>query len=396
MSGTIVLGLGDNIDYEIRWDSAVLEALIRRYAIKNGELSQEIEIAGERALAVSILRFLRDEKGGECFVHAPRIIEDFSQYFTKRVTLGGTSVRAAIAMHKIGFASSVHLVTMNPYVRELLPEDCRYICSADEERIYPHLIVQYYEGTTVDADDIHIRTKRANRIIYVNDPDNMLMKLSPQLGDLIADAGVFLISGFNAMQDRPLLESRLDELNRAMRKLSADAQVFYEDGCFHIPEFSQVVRQKLLHRINIYSLNEDEFQSYIGRSVALLDAPAVLAALPDLYRRIPVPVLVIHTRYWALAYGDNACEYGNALKGGITMAGTRFRFGDDFSMSDYQATETSPLQEPGLRFSETINASGAGKVCCLACVQAEESSATTIGLGDAFVGGFIPRLQQSA
>jgi len=34
------------------------------------------------------------------------------------------------------------------------------------------------------------------------------------------------------------------------------------------------------------------------------------------------------------------------------------------------------------------------KVCCLACIQAEETKATTIGLGDAFVGGFLPILSQ--
>ncbi len=396
MQGKIVLGLGNNIDYEIRWDSAILETLIRKYEIKDEELSSKIEIANERDLVISILSFLRDETGGERFVHDPRIIEDFSQYFSRRITLGGTSVRAAIAMDKIGFDSWAHLVTINPHVRNLLPESCRYICSADDEQLYPHLIIQYHDGTIVNANDIYIRTGRANRIIYVNDLDNMLMRLSPQLGDLISEASVFLVSGFNGMQDEALLESRLNELNLAMEKLPLDAQVFYEDGCFHLSGFSELVRRKLLRRIHIYSLNEDEFQGYIGRKIALLDPEAVLTGLVDLRRRIPVPVLVVHTRYWALAYGDNASRYQNALKGGIAMAGTRFRLGDDFSMLDYRETMGAPLQETGRQFSEKINALEADNVCSLACIQAEENNATTIGLGDAFVGGFIPQLVSQA
>ncbi|MHC1770438.1 MAG: ADP-dependent glucokinase/phosphofructokinase [Flexilinea sp.] len=392
MGEKIVLGLGDNIDYEIKWDSGIFENLIRKYDIKSEELSKNIVILNERDLVTSILNYLQNEKGGECFVHSPQIIENFSNYFIKKITLGGTPVRAAIAMSKIGYSSAVHLVTINDDVRKLLPEDCSYICSADKEASYPHLIIQYCSGTKIDSGKIHICTHRANRIIYDNDPENILMKLSPKLGDFISKAGVFLLSGFNAMQSKDLLNDRLNELDQVMRNLPDCAIVFYEDSCFYNKNFSELIRQKLLKFIDIYSLNEDEFQEYLGRKAELLDPEKMLEDLAAVYSLIPVSALIVHTRFWALAYGENAESYQKALKGGITMAGTRFRFGDSFTILDYQDTETVKLQEQGVKFSTAINKLSHGKVCCLGCIEAEESSATTIGLGDAFVGGFLPAL----
>jgi ADP-dependent phosphofructokinase/glucokinase len=40
MGEQIVLGLGDNIDYEIRWDSALLEGLIRDSGLSASEINR--------------------------------------------------------------------------------------------------------------------------------------------------------------------------------------------------------------------------------------------------------------------------------------------------------------------------------------------------------------------
>jgi ADP-dependent phosphofructokinase/glucokinase len=388
----LALGLGDNVDYEIIWNSQVFEELIERYHICREELNTGQVVRDERDLVVSILAFLQNESGGERFVTDSSILESFAERFEKKITLGGTSVRAAIAMHKLGYHAALHLVTLNEHVRRLLPPDCPYVCSAQEEGIYPHLIVQFSAGTRIKAADIDICTSRSNRIIYDNDYDNIQMALSPAYRNLIGQAKVFLISGFNAMQDQALLQTRLETLRFIMQALPEDAQVYYEDACFHSPQFSGLVRSALLDRIQIYSMNEDELQGYLGRPLDLLDTQQMYAALHEIKQMIPVPALVVHTRYWALAFGEQAERYARALKGGITMAGTRFIHGDDFTRADYAAAESGPLQAAGQRFAQDMQAALGSQVCCLACIQADESRATTIGLGDAFVGGFLPAL----
>jgi ADP-dependent phosphofructokinase/glucokinase len=394
MKEKIILGLGNNIDYEIVWDSKVFEEMIIKYEIHNDELSNEIAVNSEHDLVVSILGFLKEEVGGERYVSSPDIIEKFVKNFECRITMGGTSVRAATAMRKLGYISALHLVTINDHVRRLLPQDCPYVCSADEEHIYPHLIVQFNQGIKVTASDIDIYTSRSNRIIYDNDQDNVEIKLNENLSALLTDAEVFLISGFNAMHSRTLLEKRLQTLLKIMAVLPEKADVFYEDACFHDASLSKQVRDTLIGKIDIYSLNEDELQGYLKRKLDLLKPDQMASALEDVSKLIPVPVIVVHTRYWALAYGMNAGSFEKALKGGINMAGTRFRFGDDFTMENYHQTEENILQNEGVIFADAIKRQLGEKVCCLACIQAEETKVTTIGLGDAFVGGFLPALIQ--
>ena len=74
------------------------------------------------------------------------------------------------------------------------------------------------------------------------------------------------------------------------------------------------------------------------------------------------------------------------------MAATRFRFGDDFTPADYRETEGLRAEAIGAEFAATLNRLAGHGICCLPSVQVEEGKGTTIGLGDAFVGGFLPAL----
>jgi ADP-dependent phosphofructokinase/glucokinase len=94
----IILGLGNNIDYEIVWNSQVIESLIVEYGINSSEIGTDIPISSTREIVISILGFLKSGTGGERFVTSLDIILDFARLFHKKITMGGTSLRAAIAM----------------------------------------------------------------------------------------------------------------------------------------------------------------------------------------------------------------------------------------------------------------------------------------------------------
>jgi len=129
MSEQIALGFCNNVDYEIIWDADIIADLTLRHRIGAGEPDSRITIQTERDLIVSILGFMGAGEGGERFVSGSDIIERLAARFEKKVTLGGTSVRAAIAMQKLGYASTLHLITQNEDVRRLLPPGCPYVCS---------------------------------------------------------------------------------------------------------------------------------------------------------------------------------------------------------------------------------------------------------------------------
>jgi len=388
----IVLGFGDNTDYEIEWDGAVLERLVDEHRVSAAELGADGPIGGIHDLLVSILGFLRSGSGGERFVESTRIVEDFAGRFRCNVTIGGTSPRAAIAMRRLGVASALHLVTVNDHVRRLIPPDCPWVCSNGRDSVHPHLIVQFPAGGCVRAGDIAIRTRSADRIIYSNDPDNIAMEISPDFGALATDARVLLVSGFNAMHSSALLADRLGKVRRIIRALPPGALVFFEDAGFYNPLLSMQVRAALVDAIDVYSLNEDELQGHLGRKISLLDPRDVHAALLEMQRLVPVPALVVHARHWALAFGAQADRHAAALRGGIAMATTRLRLGDEFSAADYQRTSALPADGPGARFATAIRALAGDRVCCVPSLRVADGRVTTVGLGDAFVGGFLPLL----
>ncbi|MCB0197462.1 MAG: hypothetical protein KDJ65_36280 [Anaerolineae bacterium] len=392
MKANIAVGFGNNIDYEIVLNSKAIEDLINRYDIRLAELDINTLIKSERDLVISILSFLQLSIGGERIVASSDIIEQFSAHFEKKITLGGTSVRAAIAMRKFGYKSALHLVTLNDHVRKLIPHDSPYVCSSTEESLYPHLIAQYGQGIHIKANDIDICASHANRLIYHNDTDNITMNLNEAYGDLITEAKVLLFSGFNAMESETLLAERMETILRIMSHLPEDALVYYEDAGFHEPRFSHLIYRTLAGKLDIVSLNEDELQDYLDRRIDLLDAVQIKEAVEDLHKLIPVPVLVVHSKYWALAYGDNAARFAKSLKGGTTMATTRFRHGDDFTVDDYHTIETLPPTPAGAHFTEAITQLMGNKISCVPVAQVEQANATTVGLGDAFVGGFLPAL----
>lgn len=392
MTQNVVLGLGGTVDYEIRWDSAVMDELVVTYGIVPEELSRTIPVQTERDLTVTLLAFLRDGVGGERFIASSDVVEAFAARFEKCVTLGGTPVRAALAMAKLGFDSTVHLVSIDDDVRRLLPEGCKYVCSAPEDSTDPHLIVQFSQGDAVRVGEVVLQAPHPNRVIYTNDPPNTEMLLSDQLGGLLETADVFLVSGLNVMNDPAALKQRLQELRRLIRRLSPDARVVYEDAGFHIPEFGEHVRDTMAEVVDVYSMNEDEMHSHLGRTTDLLDVAAMEGALRDIQAVVPARVVVIHSKYWSLAVGLEAAAYERSLAGGINMASTRFCHGDGFSAEDHYVVSQSAANVAGAAFSKSIEQRFNGTVRCLPALALDPAKPTTIGLGDSFVGGFIAAL----
>ena len=392
MNEQIALGFGNNVDYEIVWDAAVFEDLIVHYGISDAELTTDAVIASERDLVVSILAFLKIAQGGERFVSTSALIEEFSQKFKKKITLGGTSVRAAIAMHKLGCSSALHLVTVNDHVRRLIPPNSPFVCSSGQDSLHPHLIVQFGKDVRVKAGDIDIRASQANRLIYHSDDDNIAMNINEDFAELAIEAKALLISGFNAMQSKPLLVARLESLKRIIKRLPQDALVFYEDGGYFDLDFSLLIYRALGKSIDIFSLNEDELQAHLKRKVDLLDAAQVQTALADLHKQLRIDTIVLHTRHGALAYGHGASRFAKPLKVGTSLATARFCYGDDFTAQHVRHIASRPPRADSAAFAEAIQAMPGDKIVCAPVADVPSMKAVTIGLGDAFVGGFLSAL----
>lgn len=386
--GTLVLGLGGTVDYELAWDAGVIERLARDHGVRHSELTTTAPIVDERSLLLTVLAFVDSGAGAERFVASSDIVERFAAHFSFAVTLGGTGVRAGLVLDALGIPSVQHLVSIDDTVRRLLPPAITYVSSAAEDTLDPHLIVQYPAGTRVQLDDGVIVAPASNRLIFANDAPNRTMVIAPALTDELARARVFLVSGFNTMQDHDLLEQRLHDVRTAMASLPAEALVYYEDAGFYTREFAATVRSRLLSLVDVYGMNEDELQEYLGRDVDLLDADDVARALAEVRRIVPAATLVVHTRYWAIAVGEAAHRHRSALASAVVVAATRYRAGDALTARDVEETRGMPQHGGGEAVVASVEQRLAGAVG-VAAFDLDVATPTTIGLGDTFVGGFL-------
>ncbi len=394
--GRVVLGLGGTVDYEVVWDGDALSEVVAIHGISAAELDADGPVDSERTLVLSLLRMLRDGSGGERFVASSHIIEDFAARMQKRVTLGGTCIRAAIAMSTMGVPSTVHLVSMNDETRRLLPADVAWINSATADSTDPHLIIQYPRGARVRVGDTDVVAPRANRLIFANDPPHRELVLSDELEATVADARVFVLSSLNVIQERSVLEARLAELQRAIRAVPDDAVVMFEDAGYHVPTFASRVREVLAPVVDVYSCNEDELRDHLDRSVALDDPAEVADAIQRLATLLSAATLVVHTTDWALAFGAEAARFEHALRGGAALAATRYRYGDDFTPAQVAETMALPPRAAGAEVARGLTARLSASVVCVPSYDVQTDDPTTIGLGDTFVGGFVAAVAEPA
>jgi len=396
MGEKIAMGFHTCVDYELAWDTAVVEEQIRAYGIRSGELEVKTEADSERMLWIECLAHLKAGVGGEIVPASPEICEDFAEKFRYRITLGGTATRAAIALDRMGYHSVLQTSCYNQYVERLMPAGIRVLPGVDRDhcRVYPHVVLQCQAGVRIHAGDIDFTTPRENRILITRDLDSLNIPVLDQaFGELLTDAEVFLLGCFSEIVDRDVLCDRVEKTKKLLSHLPKDAIVVMEDGCYVKKDFRYYVHRELASRTDVLSMNEDELQEYIGERIDLLDPDKVREALEKVRQKSGIPTILVHSAVWAVAYGEKAALMRRALEGGVTMAATRFRVGDALSPEEYARTQAMEPQARSAAFCARLAQELGNRVLCVPCKDLSGvKNPTVVGLGDAFAGGLLPGL----
>ena len=153
MGEKIALGFHACVDYELDWDLSVIEELIRRFDVRRSEIRSDIALDSERALLIVCLAYMMEGTGGEIVPETPGICTDFADHFNYRITIGGTAMRAATAIRKIGYESVIQTTCFNRYIKELVMPGIHYFPSVglDHTNAYPHVILSYQANVHVRA-----------------------------------------------------------------------------------------------------------------------------------------------------------------------------------------------------------------------------------------------------
>ncbi len=394
MAPRIALGMTNGIDWEIRWDDKTITRLIEEYRITSASIRKLSIISSMEDLLSSILYFMRKGEGASAYVSDIKINTDFASYFDYITTIGGAGTRAGIAIGKLGYSSIVHLVSNNETTRQLLPDSITTYCGNDHDTFYPHLIVQYPAGARIRTGDIDITTTRANRLMYLHDPDIMTMPVSKDFFKAAKDCNVLLIGSFTTLPDPEDGLRKAEEVLSYIHEYSApDIEIYYEDS--NPPRGLESGHNKIWKRVakevSIFGLNEDELQNHIGRKIDLMNPSEVTQALKELKELFPCSCYVLHSKHYALAYGENAGKYKSSLLAGIAMATGRLVHGDALTKADIGNIKLRRTETESELFAKEMNEANPD-IVALPSFEVNESSVTTIGLGDAFVGGFIAEL----
>ena len=396
MGEKIALGFHTCVDYELIWDTATVEQQIIAFDIHASDLKISPEADSERSLWISTLAHLQAGIGGEIIPDEASVCVDFANHFDYEITMGGTATRAAIVLDKLGYDSVLQTSCYNEHVERLLPKHVHALSGvpADQNEIYPHVIVQCAGGVRIHANDIDFVTPRENRILISRDTDSLNMPvLDEEFGKLITDSEIFLIGCFSQVLDEDIIADRMVKTRKLLTHLPEDALVIMEDGCYVKKHFRNYVHRELASCVDILSMNEDEMQEYIGKRINILDPEAVIAALDEVYKGTNIPVLLVHSAAWALAYGENAGMMRRSLEGGVTMAATRFRIGDDITPALYEETKTLAPKADSVIFCEKMKQLLGDKICIIPCKDLSHvKTPTVVGLGDSFAGGLLPGL----
>lgn len=396
----IVLGLGGTVDVELIWDAHTLGVVARELGVTTGDLDAHRPIVDERSLAAVLLALLARGRGGERFAASSDLVRAFAARFTSVVTLGGTNIRAALAMAVLRVPATIHMVDVDGTVRRLVPPGSVLLHTGVSEALDPHLIVQFPAGAGVELADGVVTAPQANRFIVTNDPPNRVLTLAPGLADAVARADVVMLSTLNAIQEPEILRERLAELQQVVARRRPGALVLWEEAAYHVPRVRDEVSAVMARTADVYSMNEDELESFVGRPLDLLDPRDMVRALDELAAVVPARTLVVHSGPWALAVGERARELREALRGGITMASTRYVHGDAMTRADYDDTAARAPRADASAFALALEQRRDDVVCEPGHLLQVERP-TTIGLGDSFIGGFVaalvsPRVDEGA
>ncbi len=392
MVNRIGTGYHTCIDYELNWDYEIFRNLIIKHQINDLDIKLNPSVSSIKDLLINCLYYMKEGRGGEIIPIDYALCDDFASNFEYEITIGGTATRASIAISKLKIPNSVFMCCYNKYFEERMPKlvDCNHLSVNGYEKVYPHVILQYPKGLDFKANDISFTTNNRNRIMISNDLDSTNMKIPLIQAEQLEQTEVFLMSCFSEVLESKILEEILIKVEENAKKIKSSAWVVLEDGHYVIDDFKSVVHKSLNQYADILSMNEEELQDVYKKKIDILNVKEVSEAIKFVHKKTGFDTLIIHSKYWALVYGKNANIIKPALKFGIGMASTRFKYGDNFGSKEFDEILNHNFENGSSEFCKELESFLKGKVGCEPSFDLDYvKNPTIVGLGDFFAGGLL-------
>ena len=408
----ICLGLGNNVDQEIEWDSETFNTLASRYVKESsGQNGTELpeSIGTPEEFFTVLVKLFRQGKGGELPIRNEDFCRFLETHFHCRSTLGGTGARAGRALANLGFRVMVHLNIFSETVQQLLDfpkfytnidSQVRPLCQVSglgQGDYAPHFIVQYNLGDELRIGQTTFVCPQSNRLILPYDHINKVLPIDESYFAHILtqhnQISSMVISGFNAIIDEDLLLERIRQLSQYLSQLRAKTiPIYLEDGGYHIQKYKAHVLRRFGSLVDVFGFNEDELSDILQmnrKSVNMQELHSILEGLEYIAENYNIRNIVLHTKDYALYYGlDKTFDVETGLFFANLLAATRARIGEDAKQEDLQDTLLMPDSQHGITIQQQAQNLILKRHLVVSPAKYIPKPACTIGLGDTFVAGF--------
>lgn len=404
-----ILAYTSNLDAIVKWDVSKFNEVLDCYLNEEPSFTEEENIDSMNDFARIVSFFAIHGYGGEVDITSLEVVDQIQKLFQIQYGLGGTCAQGAAALGAMEVPVVAHITDRSKEVIEWLDypgvegiKDMEIVpiseCACEEAPLL-HFIVQFTKGDIIRANGTEYEVALSNRIIMGYDQVHKVMPVQTNflsyLESHAREVCSYDISGVNAIVDMEIMEERVEELLKhyeILKSQNQEMKIYYESAHFISPKIRDYVYSKLADCVDIMGMNEEELVDLTQkkeRPIDKDDLESVLAGLDYLLDIYPVKGIVMHSKDYALYYGEEMknvnLEMGLTL--GNLMSGTRARIGRYGSPEDCKGTLQLPLSPVGVAFAEKIVSLNLKHKAMLVPSRYMEKPECTIGLGDTFVAG---------
>lgn len=345
--------------------------------------------------------------GGEVDIEDINIIEKF---FSTKNGMGGTSAQAAMALAAIGCPSMIHLTDDSKEVCDILNSPHIYTVSTNGHLIHTneviqrseqeiHYIIQFKKGDVIRLGDQELVIPVSNRLIITKITVNELLPFSKPYFTYIEknakDISSNVLSSFNALKDKEILEERLDFVKQHIRTYKANNEsgiVFFEDAHYHSNTIKKLCIETIYSEVDIVCMNEEELAYLLNMYNFPINIDHIISCVEGVkYIKENLKIkkgVIVHTKDYSMYVGEKLdVDIESGLIYGNMLATTKAMVGWYGSKEQISKTLELPLSEKGIQNKEIIGESNYASETILVPTKYIDKPKYTIGLGDSFVAG---------
>ncbi len=346
--------------------------------------------------------------GGEAGVGDTSVVED---NFSFTYGVGGTAAQAAMALSAVGCPSVVHLTDDSEDVCRMMDTPYIYTVSSKRELVHTkgisgtsgseiHFIFQFVKGERICLGGREARIPCSNRLILTKAVVNKELPFSRDYFTWIEEnakmVGSNVISGFNVLSDKGLLEKKTEEVKlhiERYHKNNPQGIAFYEDSFYHDEALGKYFRQLFYPYVDIVSMNEEELFYMLGETegsdMDVQDIFSCIEGLKHIREKFRIRKgMIVHTKDYSMYVGDaleaeieRGLMYGNLLAAAKAVYG---RYGTMKEIGEVMKLELSPR---GIAYYQAAAQSRYACETVLVPAKYMDAPRYAIGLGDSFAGG---------